>query len=132
MANTVGPVPSHHAPQERQPAAVPELLNDQPHQSSKQVMLKIILNRLKPQAKKIIAEEQAGFRAARSTTEQIFNLRILCEKYFQHQQDIYHVFIDVKKAFHRVWHAALWAPTLSESSKTSVTRPLVPSFSTAA
>ena len=29
-------------------------------------MLKIILNRLKPQAEKIIAEEQAGFRAGRS------------------------------------------------------------------
>ena len=38
------------------------------------VILKIILNRLKPQAEKIIAEEQAGFRAGRSTTEQIFNL----------------------------------------------------------
>ena len=73
------------------------------------VMLKIILNRLKPQAEKIIAEEQAGFRAGRSTTEQIFNLRILCEKYLQHQQDLYHVFIDFKKAFDRVWHAALWA-----------------------
>ena len=35
------------------------------------VMLKIILNRLKPQAEKIIAEEQAGFRAGRSTTEQL-------------------------------------------------------------
>ena len=33
------------------------------------VMLKIILNRLKPQAKEIIAEEQAGFGAGRSTTE---------------------------------------------------------------
>ena len=65
-------------------------------------MLKIILNRLKPQAEKIIAEEQAGFRAGRSTTEQIFNLRILCEKYLQHQQDLYHVFIDFK-------HTALWA-----------------------
>ena len=69
-------------------------------------MLKVILNRLKPQAK-IIAEEQAGFRAGRSTTEQIFNLRILCEKYLQHQQNLYHVFIDFKKAFDRVWHAAL-------------------------
>ena len=72
-------------------------------------MLKIILNRLKSQAEKIIAEEQAGFRAERSTTEQIFNLRILCEKYLQHQQDFYHVFIDFKKNFDRVWHAALWA-----------------------
>ena len=36
------------------------------------VMLKITLNRLKPQAEEIIAEEQAG----RSTTEQIFNLTL--------------------------------------------------------
>ena len=41
------------------------------------VVLKTILNRLKPQAEKVIA----GFRASRSTTGQIFNLRILCEKY---------------------------------------------------
>ena len=72
-------------------------------------MLKVILNRLKPRVKKIIAEEQAGFRAGRSATKQILNLHILCEKYFQHQQDLYHVFIDLKKAFDRVWHAALWA-----------------------
>ena len=72
-------------------------------------MLKIILNRLKPQAGKIIAEEQAGFRADRSTTEQIFNLRIFCEKYLQHQKKLDHVFTDHKKAFDRVWHAALWA-----------------------
>ena len=72
-------------------------------------MLKIILSRLKPQAEKIIAEEQAGFRAGSCTTEQIFNLRILSEKYLQHQQDLYHVFTDFKTAFDRVWHAALWA-----------------------
>ena len=72
-------------------------------------MLKIVLNSLEPQAEKIIAEEQAGFRAGRSTTEQIFNLRILCEKYIQDQQDLYHVFTDFKNAFDRVWHAALWA-----------------------
>ena len=76
---------------------------------SSKVMLKVILNRLKPQAEEIIAEEQAGFRDGRSTTEQIFNLRILCEKYLQHQQNLYHVFIDFKKAFDRVWHTALWA-----------------------
>ena len=69
---------------------------------SSKVMLKVILNRLKPQAEEIIAEEQAGFRARRSTTEQIFNLRILCEKYLQHQQNLYHVFIDFRKAFDRV------------------------------
>ena len=72
-------------------------------------MLIILLNRLKPQAEEIIKEEQAGFRAGRCTTEQIFNLRILCEKYLQHQQNLYHNFVDLKKAFDRVWHAALWA-----------------------
>ena len=46
---------------------------------SSKVMLKVILNRLKPKAEEIIAEDQAGFRDGRSTTEQIFNLRILCE-----------------------------------------------------
>ena len=72
-------------------------------------MLRILLNRLKPQVEEIIKEEQAGFRAGRSTTEQIFNRRILSEKYLQHQQSLYHVLVDSKKAFDRVWHAALWA-----------------------
>ena len=72
------------------------------------VMLNIILNRLKPIAEQIIAEEQAGFRPGRSTTEQIFNLRIINEKYNQHQQDLHQVFIDFRKAFDRVWQAALW------------------------
>ena len=85
-------------------------------------MLKSILNRLKLQAEKIIVEEKAGFRAGRSTTVQIFSLRIFCEKYFQHQQDLYHVFIDFKKAFGRVWHAALWATMKKYSISTTLVR----------
>ena len=27
----------------------------------------------------------------------------------KHQQDLYHIFIDFKKAFDRVWYAASWA-----------------------
>ena len=66
------------------------------------VMLKIILTTLKRQAEKIIAEEQAGLRTGRSTTEKTSNLRIFCEKYLQHQQDLYRVFIDFKNALDRV------------------------------
>ena len=58
--------------------------------------MKVILIRLKPKAEEIIAEEQAWFRAGRSTTEQIFSLRILCEKYLLHQPNLYHVSIDLK------------------------------------
>lgn len=72
------------------------------------VMLRIILNRLRNRAEEILSEEQAGFRPKRSTTEQIFNLRLLIEKHLQHQHDLYHNFIDFKKAFDRVWHEGLW------------------------
>ena len=54
--------------------------------NSSKVMLKAILNRLKPQAKEIIPEDQAAFGAGRSTTEQIFHIGLLCEKYLQHQK----------------------------------------------
>ena len=49
-------------------------------------MLKITLSRLQPQAEDIIAEEQAGFRARRSTTEQ---------DPLREMQSLYHVFIDL-------------------------------------
>ena len=86
------------------------------------IMLKIILNRLQPQTEENIAEEQVGFRAGRSNTEQIFNLRILCEKYLPHQQNLYHVFIDFKKAFDRVWHEALWAAMRKYNINVSIIR----------
>ena len=72
------------------------------------IMLRVILNRLKTQAEEHLAEEQAGFRAGRSTVEQIFNCRIMMEKHLQHQKDLVHNFIDFKKAFDRVWHDGLW------------------------
>ena len=72
------------------------------------IILKVILRRLQPIAEELLSEEQAGFRAGRSTNEQIFNLRIIQEKYTDHQKPLYHIFIDFKKAFDRISHAALW------------------------
>ena len=45
------------------------------------IILKVILRRLQPIAEELLSEEQAGFRAGRSNNEQIFNLRIIQEKY---------------------------------------------------
>ena len=56
-------------------------------------------------------DAQVGFQQGRSTTEQICNLRILSEKYVEHQKPMYHNFIDFKKAFDRVWYQALWTVT---------------------
>ena len=102
-------IPSYHTAKERQLQLCQNYRTISLISHHSKVMLKIILNRLQPQAEKIIAEEQAGFRDRRSTTEQIFNLRIFCEKYLQHQQNLYNDFIYFKKAFDRVWHEALWA-----------------------
>ena len=63
------------------------------------IMLKIILRRLQPIAEELLSEKQIGFRAGRSTNEQIFNLRIIQEKYTEHQKLLYHIFIDFKKDF---------------------------------
>ena len=77
---------------------------------------------MKSQVEKIITEELAGFRAGRSTTEQTFNLRILCEKYLQRQQDLYHIFIDFRKAVTRVWYAVLWATMKKYNISTNLIR----------
>ena len=71
------------------------------------IMLRVILNRLKKEAEEHLAEEQAGFRPGRSTVEQIFNCHIMMEKHL-HQKELFHNFIDFKKAFDRVWHEGLW------------------------
>jgi len=41
------------------------------------IMLRVMLNRLKNVTEELLAEEQAGFRAGKSTVEQIFNCRII-------------------------------------------------------
>ena len=55
-------------------------------------------------------------------TLKLYNLRILCEKYLQHQQNLYHVFIDFKKAFDRVWHETLWAGMRKYNINASIIR----------
>ena len=47
--------------------------------------------------------DQAG-----AQEEQIFDSRINIEKHLQNQRDLFHNFIDFKKAFDRVWHTGLW------------------------
>ena len=46
-------------------------------------------------------------------------MRILCAKY---QQDLYHVFVDFKKVFDRVWHAALRATMRKFNINANLTR----------
>ena len=47
------------------------------------VFTRILLERLRRRTEEVLAEEQAGFRAGRSTVDQIFTLRQLSEKYIE-------------------------------------------------
>jgi hypothetical protein len=62
-----------------------------------------LLQRLKSTTDEIFAEEQAGFRAGRSTTDQIFTLRQLAEKNVEFSEELYICYIDFRKAFNSPW-----------------------------
>jgi len=68
----------------------------------------ILLQRLKSRTDEILAEEQAGFRAGRSTIDEIFTLRQLAEKYVEFSKELYVCYIDFRKAFNSVWREGLW------------------------
>ena len=108
MAEETDPVARHTFTKERQPQTKLELSYHQPNSHPSKIRLRVILNRLKAKAETLLAEEQAGFIPGRSTAEQIFNSRVIIEKHLQHQRDLFHNFIDLKKAFDRVKRACLW------------------------
>ena len=57
-----------------------------------------------------ISPQQFGFAAGKSTTDAIFIARQLQEKYLQNKQRLYHIFVDLEKAFDKVPREAItWA-----------------------
>ena len=66
---------------------------------------KMLDNRLKAVVK--ISENQLGFTAGTGTTDGIFILRQIQQKYSEKKKEICHIFVDLEKAFDRVTRAAI-------------------------
>ena len=56
----------------------------------------------------VSAKSQAGFRAGRSTMDQLFTLRQVTEKHSEKRKSLFCCYIDYQKAFDTVWQDGLW------------------------
>ena len=67
-------------------------------------MLKILQATLQQYVNRELPDVQAGFRKCRGTRDQIANTRLIMEKAWEFQKNIYFFFIDYSKAFDCVDH----------------------------
>ena len=55
-----------------------------------------------------ICQEQIGFRKKHRTTDHLFIIKNILEKYKKSKKTLYLLFVDFKKAFDQVWHTGLF------------------------
>ncbi len=66
------------------------------------VLARVLYTILLPHAETVIGEYQCGFRKNRSTTDQIFNLRLILQRGSEFNVQTHHLFIDFKQAYDQV------------------------------
>ena len=54
------------------------------------------------------SEQQYGFMPGKSTTDALFALRVLMEKYREGQKELHCVFVDLEKAYYKVPREEVW------------------------
>ena len=72
------------------------------------IFARIIQERLQTIAETILPESQCGFRKGRGCVDMIFVLRQLVEKTCEHDDTLFILFVDLKKAYDSVPRSALW------------------------
>ena len=72
------------------------------------VFAKILDARMRQVTEGQVMEEQAGFRVGRGCRDQIFVMRQLAEKTIEKDGKMYAAFIDLEKAYDKVWREDMW------------------------
>ena len=72
------------------------------------VMGRIIQERLQVIAEQLLPDSQCGFRRGRGCVDMIFVARQLMEKTREHEDSLFMMFVDLKKAYDSVPRNALW------------------------
>ena len=72
------------------------------------VNAKILYNRLTPHAKTVIGEYQCGFSRDRSTSDQIFNFRLILQRGREFNIQTHHLVIDFKAAYDNIIRSELY------------------------
>jgi hypothetical protein len=62
----------------------------------------------------IIGDHQCGFRYNRSTTDQIFCIRLILEKKLEYNETVHQLFIEFKKVYDSVRREVLYDITISQ------------------
>ena len=73
------------------------------------VLSRIVKERLEVIADRVLPESQSGFRKGRGCVDMIFAARQLVEKTREHDDSLYMLFVDLKKAYDSVPRQALWS-----------------------
>lgn len=63
------------------------------------IFTSIVKERLEPYAEEILGDYEAGFKRSRSTSDQLFVVRQIAEKFWEFNIDLYHIFVDFKQAY---------------------------------
>ena len=69
---------------------------------------RVIRERLQVIAKCVLQESQSGFRKARGSCDMIFVARQLLEKAREHQDSLFTLFVDLRKAYNSVSGEDFW------------------------
>jgi len=67
-----------------------------------------LLRKLEIYVEDILTKYQTGFRRGKSTTDHIFTIRQIMEKFYEYNKDFHIIFVDFKKAYDSIDREQLW------------------------